>query len=447
MHGGNAALARQSPTSLRDGAFALPVTFDAWVGDRAIACVGTNAGASELAFQGWRRFKEAFAPELIARAVRESEIPVTRCLDPFGGSGTTALACQFLGLDPVTIEVNPYLADLIETKLASHDVSSLKKTFARIVSRVCHADVRSELRQLKLVAPATIVQPGVEGRYVFFRDVLGRLLAYRQVIEKIETPATRQFFRVLLGAVAVPVSNVTVSGKGRRYRGGWQKRRPRIVDVDRSFAQLVTLALDDIKKFGRRSHLNYTILRGDARQLVAKAGKVQLAVFSPPYPNSADYTDVYNVELWTMGYLKDWQDNRTLRLDTISSHVQLKRLYAGAPTESQALTDALAKLASQRSRLWHPDIPEMLGAYFADMKIILQSLHSQLVPKGKAYIVLGDSRYAQINIPTATIVATIAAANGYSVLGVEPFRSMRVAPQQGGKPGLAETLLILCRMP
>ena len=36
-----------------------------------------------------------------------------------------------------------------------------------------------------------------------------------------------------------------------------------------------------------------------------KIGPHDLAVFSPPYPNSFDYTDVYNVELWAMGYLRN----------------------------------------------------------------------------------------------------------------------------------------------
>ena len=97
------------------------VSFDIWIGDREHKSLGTNAGASPLAFQNWRRVKEAFAPELIARAVSETADslgrPVETCIDPFAGSGTTPLACQFLGVAPTAIEVNPYLADLIEAKL------------------------------------------------------------------------------------------------------------------------------------------------------------------------------------------------------------------------------------------------------------------------------------------------------------------------------------------
>jgi DNA modification methylase len=98
----------------------MQVAFENWTQGRLVPTLGTNSGAEKLPFQSWRHFKEAFAPELVARAISESGRLLKRCIDPFGGSGTTALACQFLGVEPITIEVNPYLADLIEAKLASY---------------------------------------------------------------------------------------------------------------------------------------------------------------------------------------------------------------------------------------------------------------------------------------------------------------------------------------
>src|SRR5262249_49942528 len=103
----------------------MQATFDEWTRGRTVSSLGTNCGAPELTFQRWKHIKEAFAPELVARAVSESHVQVKRCLDPFGGSGTTALACQFLGIHPITIEVNPFLADLIEAKLIAYDADAL----------------------------------------------------------------------------------------------------------------------------------------------------------------------------------------------------------------------------------------------------------------------------------------------------------------------------------
>ena len=110
-----------SETAIRLHAENACIQFSDWTGDRSISTVGTNAGAPILPFQTWRPFKEAFAPEIVERALSESAGSVRHIADPFGGSGTTALAAQFFGVRPTTIEVNPFLADLIEAKIAPLD--------------------------------------------------------------------------------------------------------------------------------------------------------------------------------------------------------------------------------------------------------------------------------------------------------------------------------------
>jgi hypothetical protein len=61
------------------------VAFDRWIAGRTVTQLGSNSGARPLPFQSWRHFKEAFSPELVARAVRSMERPVTRCVDPRTG--------------------------------------------------------------------------------------------------------------------------------------------------------------------------------------------------------------------------------------------------------------------------------------------------------------------------------------------------------------------------
>jgi hypothetical protein len=60
-------------------------------------------------------------------------------------------------------------------------------------------------------------------------------------------------------------------------------------------------------------------------------------------------------------------------------------------------------------------------------------------------MVVGDSRYAGIDVPVATIVAEMAPGLGFEPLRVEPCRSMRASPQQGGRAELAESLIVLER--
>ena len=416
---------------------------DNWVGDRKAPLLSTNHGAPQIAFQDWRRFKEAFAPEVVQKAINETSAAlgrkITRCVDPFGGSGTTALACQFMGVKPTTIEVNPYLADLIEAKLHSYEPESLEREFTRLSKRAAEMECRVETPFPG--APPTFVEaPGMD-RYIFGTAVAKRIAAYREAIAAIDDPATARFFRVILGAIAVSVSNAVISGKGRRYRKNWKERQMLASAVDAAFLDQSLAAIHQIRAFNSRPMLAYDLLRGDSRKLIAEIETQDLCVFSPPYPNSFDYTDVYNIELWTMGYLNRSEDNRTLRNSTIRSHVQIKRDFNGGETSSPTLMATMERLERARSEMWHRDIPGMVGAYFDDMRQILGGIRSKLIRRGRAYMVVGDSRYAGIDVPVAQVLSEEAKNLGFTVIGAEPCRSMRASPQQGGRAELAETLL------
>ncbi|TAX65854.1 hypothetical protein ELI00_32445 (plasmid) [Rhizobium ruizarguesonis] len=417
------------------------VQFSNWTGDRALATIGTNSGSAAIPFQSWRTFKEAFAPELIYRAVAETG-RVTSILDPFGGSGTTALAAQFLGAHPTTVEVNPFLADLIEAKITRYDFESLVEAYADIKRRVGSSDidVRPALKSL----PPTFVEPGVKGNYLFAASVARRLMTYRETISRIDDVACRRLFRVLLAGLAISVSNALVSGKGRRYRQNWRDRPISADKVDTAFEAAALNAIKDIRRFDARKCRDYTLIRGDARTALADISQQDLSIFSPPYPNSFDYTDVYNIELWIGGYLKSAQDNRDLRAATLRSHVQIHRdMTSSTKFASNALGKAIAELEVVKADLWNKNIPSMISAYFDDMARVLSNIVSKLRSSGRVYMVVGDSRYGNVDIPVALILTEVAPALGFDVLSSEPFRSMRASPQQGGQSELAETLIVL----
>jgi hypothetical protein len=294
--------------------------------------------------------------------------------------------------------------------------------------------------------PDTFIEPGVAGKWIFDKPVASRIAAYRAGLRKVSDPTLRRLLRVLLGGVLVSVSNVTVSGKGRRYRGSWEKRRSRAIDLDEAFCTAVEHAVGDIVRHANRAEPKYTLLRGDCRHLIKTVDNIDIAVFSPPYPNSFDYTDVYNVELWALGYLDGYSANARLRANTLSSHVQVKRNFHLPPSESPTLTATLASLKRKRSKLWNPWIPDMIGSYFAEMTAIIREIALRLPYQGQIWMVVGDSRYAGVTIPVARIFVELAPILGCKVVLSKLFRSMRSSPQQGGRPSLGETLLVLGRL-
>lgn len=421
----------------------MSLDFYHWTKARKVQSLGTNAGAEPLPFQEWRRFKEAFTPELVRRAVRESRVRVQRCIDPFGGSGTTALACQFLRIHGVTIEVNPFLADLISSKLTSYDAEALARDLSLVLAT--SRKLRRGPGSLFMSAPATFLEPGVGGRWIFDFDVATRIARLLAAIQSLTNSRHRRLFRVLLGGILVDVSNVITSGKGRRYRKNWDGRRCDPDEVAARFQLVVTSAIEEIRRYSNRRRLDHTVIRGDARASLEKVDACDLAVLSPPYPNSFDYTDVYNIELWTLGYLSNASGNQRLRSSTLSSHVQILRDFAPAPTSSLRLTRVLTNLRRNRRELWNRYIPEMVGAYFADMLQVLRGLHRILPSNGSAWIVVGDSQYLDCRIRTSHILADLAESDGWAIDGVERFRSMRASAQQGGERALDENLIILTK--
>jgi len=425
---------------------ALPpaATMSEWLAGREPAHLSTNTGSPLAAFQSWRNFKEAFAPELIGQAFEETSAALgrdgRRSVDPFGGSGTTALSSQFLGVNPTTVEVNPYLADLIEAKLATYDVEQLLKDYCYVIANF--EDVEADHFP---GAPATFVEPGVRGRFIFNLGVAGRIAGLRRAIMELPNEASRRLLRVLLASIAIEASNVVVSGKGRRYRRGWEARLTTANQVSSMFDDAFARAAYDIRRFRVRSCLTYDLKRGDARLLTPNEGEYDVAIFSPPYPNSFDYTDVYNVELWAGGYLNSKQSNTDLRKQTLRSHVQIRRSYDTTILQSPTLDRVYGELDQVRPDLWNTTIPDMVRAYFDDMNQIITRLSTALVDGGRAYLVVGDSRYQGVQVPVADVLIELAAAAGFEKVADEPFRSMRASPQQGGKLELLETLITLRR--
>lgn len=420
----------EEPTSL----------FDRWIGERQVRYLGTNSGAAPLAFQTWHHFKEAFPPELIKQMIDEDDVEVESCLDVFGGSGTTALASQLLGISSTTIEVNPFLADVIRAKTAHYDGSSMRRDLKTILARTAQRQ-GVDLSSLSNL-PLTFVEPGNGERWIFDTAVANSLAGLIEAIAALEDEGHRRFFRVVLGGILTEVSNVLINGKGRRYRRNWKGRRRDPATVEMLFNQRAESAIADVERFAARPQVRVDILKGDAREVRSEVTH-DLAILSPPYPNSFDYTDIYNLELWTLGYLSDSGDNRNLRESTLTSHVQLHREFADPPAGSPTLDKTLKEIEAIKEKLWNPWIPAMIGGYFADMMQVLEGIRESLRPQGRSCIVVGDSRYGGVLVPTAKILGELSKKNGWEVQSNEPVRAMRSSAQQGGSTNLDETLLIL----
>ncbi len=401
----------------------------------------SNQGTAKLPFQRWFHFKEAFSPKFVTDTLSSLPYQINNCLDPFSGSGTTAVTCRMLGINSEGVEVNPFLADLIEAKLTNLPVSDFCSNYEKLITNL---NLESTDFELTHGMPLTLIEPGVKEKYVFNREVFSTIKAIVRSSDSLP-PDQARLLKVLLGSVLVENSNVIINGKGRRYRRNWRDRNQTSQDLIESLDAAIDMAATDLTKFSGVPSSSHIIHRGDSRVALSKVRSADVAIFSPPYPNSFDYTDVYNLELWMLGYLNSSQDNKNLRHSTLRSHVQTKWTLSESNVQSPLLQDTLSELIKHRSELWNANIPEMVGLYFEDLWSIFFQLKRILQPGHHAVVAIGDSQYAGVHIDVGTILAQSVESLGFRVTEHGAIRSMRNSSQHGGRFELAEHCLVFER--
>ncbi len=403
----------------------------------------TYTHGKNFPFQRWFKFKEAFSPQLVYGVIDRLPVAPRLVADCFAGSGTTALSCQLVGVESQSIEVNPLMQDVIEAKLTPACGGAFLDAVQKASRRARKLSI--SLRDLRKRLPPTFIEPGVKDRYLYSKVVARSIEAIRQSLEAESCPINRRLMRVALAAILVELSNVRVDGKGRRYRGGWRERIVSADDVYLHFYVKTTEIAEDLIGGIPTDRAKFYLHRGDTRHKVSSLQSgIDLALFSPPYPNSFDYTDVYNVELWMLGYINSAESNRTLRRSTLRSHVQVEWPDSAKEVlDSATLRATYKKLGRAREQLWSASIPEMVNGYFADLSDTLVGLRPKLSSRGVVTMVVGNSQYAGISINTAKILSELAPSMGYEAIAAESIRSMRSSPQQKRTQGLLESMVWL----
>ena len=420
---------------------------------KRIVNFGTNV---EHPVHGWYYFKEGYAPGVVHWAFHRFLFPDwpdhigrrgarlagrppgeqgPRVLDPFSGSGTTALTCQMAGVDALGIEYNPFFAFLGQAKLAwpHYDPDRIAHHLPTLLAEG---------------GTPTIDPPALSSfRRLFAPTVLADLLVMKERIAAIDDPLTRQFFQLGLAAVIERVSIARKDGKGLKVL-----RRPVTPSpVREALAYQWGRMLHDLRDIDPALRANaaqaqVSIQQGDARRLTTVADdSIDLVVYSPPYLNSFDYAEVYKLEMWLLDFVQNHGEFRRLRGASLRSHVS-------TPIEATGLVDyapldALVEVIDGR-RLWNARIPAMIRAYFDDMHLVLSEQARTLRRGACAVCVVANSAYGGVPIPTDVLLARIGEQVGLRIEGIYIARPMNTSSQQlarwgGDRIYLRESAVVL----
>lgn len=372
-------------------------------------------------FQRWYRYKEGFSVELVEELIHEyAGRKEGIMLDPFSGSGSTLLAANHLGYSGIGFEVNPFSYFLAQCKLEHYNKESIgqfKKAYEEILELAVNFD--GEYVLPKLTISEKVFQEEIEK---YFMGV-GALIDSGRV----EDEKVRGLLKLGWLACLEPLCNYRKAGNGLKIK---KYVKPRILTPDEARATLLEEYQNIYTDLSENKEKHDAVLYHESclhmKQYI-KDGSIEGIIFSPPYANCFDYTEIYKLELWFGKFVSEYADLKKLRKHSLHSHLN-GDLNIEVESKSRVLSELLAEL--QKKELWDKKIPKMLQLYYHDMFQVLDQCYDALADGGFCCIVVGNSAYGGVVFPADLILAEYAERAGFFVDKIEVDRYIITSSQQ-----------------
>ena len=406
--------------------------------------VTPNSNSSEP-FHRWFHMKEAYSAGLLRQVVKDcgfdDEPGGLRILDPFAGSGTTAVSAAELEPTPEVwgVECNPFLHLLASVKHEAMQVrpAGLVSLAEEVTAR---ADSRTATRE-RFLRPALST---FRTKKYFPQDELRRLLALVDELDRlarIGDDLRVDLLRLAAAASVEPVSNLRRDGRALRY---WPRKGR--VNAYEEFLRRAKEMDDDIGLCPAAA--NGRQLLGDGRRMscIPQDLSFDLVLFSPPYPNNIDYTEVYKLEAWLLGMISNRDEFRSQRLRTVHSHPSIRRAVS---TDSCAAVREIVGpvLACIEPGRYAAGLAEMIQGYVLDLVEFFESVACRLRDGGHVVCAVGNSVHGTpgSGVVVAADVLVMAAAR---IAGLAPQRiavARNLTRRRHGSAFLRESVCFITR--
>ena len=361
----------------------------------------------------WFEYKQGYSEDLVKRIMAEVGPSKNHyVLDPFTGVGTTNLVAQELGFKSIGLDINPvaaFAAKVKTTHYSQNKIEQIKKLIQTFSPKTKSSSVP--------------ISPLLE--HSFSKDVFEQLMHIKGFYESLEDKDVSNFFKLAYLSIIEACSNRVKDGNGIKIA----KNKKKVRDVYAYYIDKCKAMFTDITKLNVGQEtiiIGGSILQTEDFERI-KNKIISLVVFSPPYANCFDYCEVYKLELWMGGFVSSYADFSKYRSIALRSHVNSKFDHAiKNKNESTALISEMVSCFN----IWNKNIPDMIKGYFDDMTETFKRLKQVMATGSKCYIVVANSGYKGVLVPTDLILSEIAEEIGFKVNEIIFARKIRASSQQ-----------------
>ena len=369
---------------------------------------------------GWLRLTPAYSVKMVDEILSGCAESL-RVLDPFCGTGTTALCAIARGHQAATVDVNPFLAWLARAKTSAYPQPLLAKAKRAGVAAL-------ELARREAIAPAPT--PAIHKIERWWPEEATRFLAHLKaaIAASDANEAARDLLHVAFCRTLIKLSNAAFNHQSMSFKEDAVASQGRL-RIGLDAAELFMNDLRFVLRGAAERPLGAaTVVHGDARELSPSlVGRFDFVVTSPPYANRMSYIRELRPYMYWLGYLTRARDAGELDWQAIGGTWGIATSRLGAWSRRpdgrlpRELDDIVARIAA-RTNASGGLLSAYVAKYCEDMALHFDSLRTVLETGARVHYVVGNSTFYGVLVPTEQLYATMLRERGFADVAVRPLR-------------------------
>lgn len=410
----------------------------------------------------WLKYKEGFSSNLVNILLDEMEAkPGDWVMDPFMGSGTTALVCQMRGINSIGYDIMPISSVSIKAKedILKYDTNEIKTLIKDIEALNLPSNYNKSTPYITITQNA---YPEENEKFLHF------IASWRD-----KSHYSENIKNLLTLCIINSLEKCSYTSKSGQYLG-WDCRSKKILDANKLRAEkgqkpltpkfvrdVILDAKETILKELHHVLADIEIIQNDTNdkqnakiEFIPASALYKLpelednylagVITSPPYCNRYDYTRTYALELVYLGIgeqeVKDMR--QSLLSCTVENHTKINELkiyyesigqqarfdYIYSTIKKNAAFHEIIFALKQRKKngdLNNNGIIRMVEGYFTELAFIFAELYRICKPGAMVAFVNDNVRYGGEVIPVDFLSSSFAEQFGFKVKKIYSLKQQK----------------------
>lgn len=365
---------------------------------------------------GWLRLTPAYSVKIVEDIL--SRYPDNnRVLDPFCGSGTTALCAARLGLPVVTTDINPFLVWLATVKTKNYSRAEIKTTRKALETTLTDIHIKKSFK------PAP--QPPIHNIERWWSsESISFLCRLKGAINNSDLSKTvKDLLNVAFCRTLITLSNAAFNHQSMSFKN-CNKANEQHIDKHAVFRLDVAHVLEQCKE---EIHGNAIVKLQDARYVNSGLlGTFDLVITSPPYANRMSYITELRPYMYWLDYLLEARQAGELDWQAIGGTwgVATSRLndwVASNDYQNDHLT-SIVKTISQTDNKHSETLARYVHKYCEDIFTHLSSVSTVLNKGARVHYIVGNSTFYGALVSIEKLYADMMHKIGFLDIEIETIR-------------------------